>query len=66
MDRESEYAALASQAERLSQQAASMGIARSWLGLAQGFRHLADLHSAARRFWRERSDPPLWDNQGRR
>jgi hypothetical protein len=63
MDRESEYAAFAEQAERLSQQSASLGIARSWQLLAQGFRRLADLHDAARRFWCERADGPMAMNQ---
>jgi hypothetical protein len=64
-ERKSEYSALADQAERLSKEAPTGGIAGSWRRIASGFRKLAELHEAARRHWkargkeRERRKEPL-------
>jgi hypothetical protein len=66
MDRESEYAEFAKQAERLSGQASSLGIAQSWRLIAHGFRRLADLHDAARQFWLEHTDFPVQPQENRR
>ncbi len=53
MDQDSEYIALAEQAERLGDQAQMLDrrIARSWLRIASGFRELARLRGTARRRW---------------
>ena len=58
MDQDSEYTALAEQAERLGEQAQALDrrIAGSWLRIASGFRALARLHGTARRGWRRMAE----------
>ena len=59
MDKDTEYSALADQADRLSAQAPTEGIAEGWRTIAGGFRHLARLHAAAVQRWRRSA----WDRE---
>lgn len=57
MEKKSEYAILADQAQRLSDEAPDRHFAESWRLIASGFRQLSRLHALTLQRWRRQG----WD-----